>query len=343
MHARRLDDPRRACGSRPCRRRPAADPDRVRLLRRPGRIRSRSGTRCSTGGPSCSSSSATTSMATWPPGAASRARRRLRQGRRRSRATGRCARGAGPGDLGRPRLRPERRRRRFSLQAAGQGAVPRFWKLPADDPRRTPRGHLSCRGLRPGGHAAAGDPARHRATSARRSCRPTSAARRARSAICPTPIRPRPCWARRSGLAASSSCAAGGAAPDRVLDPGPGRGPWLGALGQPAARARRLIDLIAATRANGVVFLSGDRHCRGAVPARPACPTAVRDHLERPQHVLCAVREAGPLRLGAGLRRRELRHDRDRLVGAPGHPVGARAQRRAGAPDRDPAGALSAR
>ena len=66
--------------------------------------------------------------------------------------------------------------------------------------------------------------------------------------------------ARTSGAGWGSSSAAGRDPADRVEHPGHRRGPRLGEVDEPAARARAALQPDPRAGAEGVVFLSGDRH-----------------------------------------------------------------------------------
>ena len=123
--------------------------------------------------------------------------------------------------------------------------------------------------------------------------------RRARSATCPTPIRPRPCSARAQWawlraqlqepaelrLIVSSV---------QVLAEAHGWERW----GNLPRERERLFELIAATGANGVIFLSGDRHI-GGLYRRPGAPYPLYEITSSGLNMsYAAAREAGPLRLG---------------------------------------------
>ena len=109
---------------------------------------------------------------------------------------------------------------------------------------------------------------------------------------------------------------------------------------------RRLIDLIAATRANGVVFLSGDRHLSALYEETTGVPYRLVEitssSLNQPYR---NAREAGPNRIGDALLAGEFRHRRDRLAGAQCRADDPRHRRRAAAPgqrrDRRAAAALT--
>ena len=158
--ARRLARAGGAAGQRGRRALGVLDPGRVRLLRPPGQAAADLGR-----DPALPTGSVPVRrrQRLWRPhpGRRHAARARLRQGRDHSGLPGVACPGAGALDLGRPRLRPERRRRRFSVQGSGEGAVSRILAAAGGRPAPRTRRRLSRAELRARGPAPAGHPARH--------------------------------------------------------------------------------------------------------------------------------------------------------------------------------------
>ena len=77
----------------------------------------------------------------------------------------------------------------------------------------------------------------------------------------------------------------------RLEHPGAGRGTWLRALGQPAARARPAAAPLEATKANGVILLSGDRHSGALYKLDRPAPIRWWSYLQLSQPAVWAPRD----------------------------------------------------
>ena len=138
---------------------------------------------------------------------------------------------------------------------------------------------------------------------------PTSAARPARSATCPTPIRPRPCWARRNGRGSPRELRKPAevrllVSSIQVLAEGHGWERW----GNFPLERQKLFDTIRDSSANGRRAAVGRPPFRRALSrdAGRRLP-ALRDHLERPEHGLSGRCEgARPQSPGRALCRRRI-------------------------------------
>ena len=104
-----------------------------------------------------------------------------------------------------------------------------------------------------------------RASSAPPSSRRITAVPQARSAMCRTPIRRRPCWAPQWAWLAERLTARG-RAPRYVVSAGRGGRPRMGALGQPTARAPALVRLGARFRCERCHLPVGRPPCRRDLP-----------------------------------------------------------------------------
>ena len=90
------------------------------------------------------------------------------------------------------------------------------------------------------------------------------------------------------------------------LDPGAGRGPWLGAWGNFPLERQKLFDTIRASNANGVVLLSGDRHFGALYRETPVDGYSLYEITSSGLNIVPSVldaiywnmREPGPNRLG---------------------------------------------
>ena len=102
----------------------------------------------------------------------------------------------------------------------------------------------------------------------------------------------------------------------QVLPEGHGWERW----GNLPLERERLLELIEASGAGGVVILSGDRHL-GALYQRtaPGCLSSDRDYVQFVQPAVPRRPRAGPAAVGQPLHRGQLRNDRHRLAGAPPH------------------------
>ena len=164
------------------------------------------------------------------------------------------------GRVGRPRLWRERWRRRVPHKHAAKAFL-RFWQLAADDSRRTRDGLYHAQVLTVGTRRVQliGLDLRWFRSPG---CRPISAARPARSAICPMPIRQQ-CSARRNGAGSRAQLRTPADVRLLVSSIRCGRGPRLGRWGNLPSERDRLYHLIRDTGARGVLILSGDRHIGG--------------------------------------------------------------------------------
>ena len=121
---------------------------------------------------------------------------------------------------------------------------------------------------------------------------------------------------RAMGLARRRTAQARRAAADRVEHPGPGRRPWLGALGQLAARAPEAFRHDPRQRRQGRRAAVGRSPCRRALSRDAGRPlSALRGDIERPQHGLLGGQGARPQSAGRALCRGQFRRGRHRLAG----------------------------
>ena len=166
------------------------------------------------------------------------------------------------------------------------------------------------------------------------SARRSAARRRARSApgpTRPTPTRPRPCsaqaqWAWLGEQLRQPAELRLIVSSVQVLAEGHGYEHW----GNLPRERQRLLELLASTRANGVILLSGDRHVGALYRLDRRVPYPLYEITSSGLNMFYAGGErARSAPTGRGLRPRELRHDRRRLVGGRGPACGARAERRA--------------
>lgn len=235
----------------------------------------------------------------------------------------------GPRDVGRPRLRGQRRRSRVPEEEGVAAGVPRLLRGPEGRPAAVPRGRLLVHGVRPAGQTGAVDPAR-------RPVLPQPAedrvqAGRTRRGV-PRQVRPEHRQGRhraRRGaveVARRATPGARGVAPHRFGRAGGARRARLRDVGQLPAGAqapvqadqghrgqrRRVPDRRPAPR--------GDLETAGRSQGRGRLPFVRRvfqqpEHAERELHQdQSAVRQRDPLVPGrAHLLRRQLRHRAHRL------------------------------
>ena len=231
--------------------------------------------------------------------------------------------------VGRPRLRHQRRRRRFPAQGGGEGVVPEVLEGPRHRHRRTREGIYNSQHHRPAGHARADHPARPALVPLATESSPTSAARRARNAMSPIPIPAKTMlgplqWAWLAGELRKPAEIRLIVSSTQVLAEGHGWERW----GNLPLERQKLFDTIRDSGAKGVVLLSGDRHIGALYRETPPGLHPLYELTSSGLNmVYWAAKEPGPNRAGRALRCGQFRRGRHRLVGTQGHAGAARRRR----------------